>query len=139
MNRPANCIYCDSPTTLLCDFKLGWAIGELVRERDGSTWHAINGARPPHTCDMPVCSAHAENRGSIHVRLSKSVNGRRGYFETIDHCLEHAGQSDAHAPVIPDDEADRLRRAVHANARRRLMRERGALQPPSPAAQGELF
>jgi hypothetical protein len=134
VNRTANCMYCDSPSTLLCDFKLGWPIGELIRERDGSTWHAINGERPPHACDMPLCREHAENRGWLHIKA-----GRNSRFDSYDYCPEHVGMVDTGAPVIPDDEADRLRRAVHANARRRLMRERGALQSPTSATQGELF
>ncbi|WP_175787459.1 hypothetical protein [Burkholderia anthina] len=137
--RQQRCTYCSEPATLLCDFKLGWAIGELQRERDGSTWHAIDSARPPHTCDMPMCRAHAENRGGMHVRF-RGAHGRRGFFDSIDHCLEHAGQSDAGTPVITDDEASRLRRAVHALAQRRAMRERGVVPgQPLPPNQGELF
>lgn len=134
------CCYCNEPATLLCDFKIGWAIGELVRDRRGPAWNAIDTSKPPYTCDLPVCSEHAKRVGSFHARMSKSVNGRRGFFETIDHCIEHAGQGDAGAPVIPESEAERLRRAVHAIAQRRAMRERGVLPAPrSSADQLDLF
>jgi hypothetical protein len=132
------CVYCNEPATLLCDFILGWGIGELVRDRRGPAWNAIDTTRPPHTCDMPMCLAHAEHRGTMHVRMSRSKNGRRGFFDTFDHCLEHAGQSDTGAPVIPDDEAERLRRAVHALAQRRAMRERGVLPAPPRSSAGQL-
>jgi hypothetical protein len=128
------CFYCSNPATLLCDFKLGWAIGELVRDRSGAPWNAIDGSKPPHTCDMPLCRDHAEYRGWLHIKA-----GRNSHFDSYDYCPEHQGMVDTGAPVIQESEADRLRRAVHADARRRLMRERGALQSPSSAAQGELF
>lgn len=129
------CFYCSKAATLLCDFKLGWAIGELVRERDGSTWHAINGERPPHTCDMPLCRDHAEYRGWLHVKA-----GKNSHFDSYDYCPEHVGMVDTGAPVIQESEAERLRRVVVANAQRRLMRERGAIRSPAPPReQGKLF
>jgi hypothetical protein len=133
--KKERCFYCSSPATLLCDFKLGWAAGELVRERDGSTWLAINGERPPHTCDIPLCREHAEYRGWLHIKA-----GRDSHFDSYDYCPEHVGMVDTSAPVMQESEAESLRRVVVANARRRLMRERGALHSPLPVPeQGKLF
>jgi hypothetical protein len=133
------CFYCNEPATLLCDFHLGWAIGQFVHDANGSSWRAIDTSKPPYTCDLPMCRAHAENRGSMHVRFSQSVNGRRGMFDTIDHCLEHAGQSDVGAPRILESEAERLRYVVRENARRRMERQTGGQWSPPLTEQGELF
>lgn len=125
------CCYCNEPATLLCDFTLGRPVFD--RGADGKP-------KPFHTCDLPVCRAHAEHRGTMHVRLSQSVNGRRGFFDTTDHCLEHAGQqSPVPAPKIVDGEAERLRRVVRERAERRAL-DSGVLPAPrSSADQLDLF
>lgn len=133
--KPPKCFYCDEPSTLLCDFKLGWAIGELVRDRSGTPWNAIDASKPPYTCDMPLCRVHAEYRGWLHVKA-----GRNSQFDSYDYCPEHKGLSDADAPVMQESEAESLRRVVVANAQRRRMRERGVLRSAArPHEQGVLF
>jgi hypothetical protein len=130
------CFYCSAPATLLCDFHLGWAIGALMRGRDGLAWRARDGSTPPYTCDMPLCRDHAECRGWVHFKAAAPIGG----FDSRDYCPEHRGIVDTGAPVMEESEADRLRRVVQANAQRRLMRERGALRSPPPAPeQGSLF
>jgi hypothetical protein len=127
------CVYCNEPATLLCDFTIGQPV--FSRGDDGKP-------RPFHTCDLPMCAKHREQRGSMHVRFSTSVNGRRGMFDTIDHCLEHAGQREAiPTPRITDAAAARLRREIQVAAHRRAVDQLG-LQPsalPATAEQGELF
>jgi hypothetical protein len=133
------CTYCNEPSTLLCDFKLGWAFGERVREKDGTSWLPADTSKPPYTCDVPMCRKHAEQRGGMHVRFSQRVNGRRGFFDTIDHCLEHAGQSDVGAQRILEAEAERLRRVVRERAQRRALESGVRPDPTLPASQGTLF
>ena len=125
------CTYCDAPSTLLCDFTLGMP---------DPVYDHVSNLRAPHTCDLPICREHAEHRGNMHIRFSETIKGRRGYFDTIDYCMEHAGAADMHTGSVTDDEAERLRRAVHALAQRRAMRERGVIHGPELGpAQGSLF
>lgn len=129
------CAYCNQPATLLCDFQFGWPIGGHERARDGSTY-AVRALASPYTCDMPLCPEHAETRGWLHIKASGPLGG----FDSYDYCPEHRGQDDHGAPPMEESEADRLRRAVHALAQRRVMRERGALRSPArPPEQGDLF
>jgi hypothetical protein len=129
------CAYCDKPATLLCDFHLGWPIGGEERRRDGSTY-VVRALALPYTCDLPLCRDHAETRGWVHIKARAPLGG----FDSYDYCSEHRGQDDHGAPLIEEHEADRLRRAVHALAQRRVIRERGALKsPPKPPEQRSLF
>ncbi|WP_082716454.1 hypothetical protein [Burkholderia sp. BDU5] len=128
------CFYCNQPATLLCDFKLGWPIGGYERGRDGIEF-PVRALAAPYTCDVPLCREHAQYRGWLHVSA-----GRKSYFDSYDYCLEHIDVPDASTTLMPESEADRLRRAVRANAQRRLMRKRGVPYPmPEMPQQGELF
>lgn len=127
-----SCFYCGQPSTLLCDFQLGWPIGGYSRAPDGSEY-PVRALQAPYTCDMPLCRNHAELRGTVHIKAKKPLGG----FDTYDYCMEHRGQENRLAEAMVESEADRLRRAVQALARRRLMRARGS--EPLPAGQRELF
>jgi len=127
-----SCFYCDQPATLLCDFQFGWPIGGYARAPDG-TEYAVRALAAPYTCDMPICRDHAELRGSVHIKARKPIGG----FDTYDYCPEHRGLPAGVAEPVTEVEADRLRRAVQALARRRRMRERGS--EALPLGQGELF
>lgn len=117
------CTYCSEPATLLCDYHLGKPT--FSRGQDGQL-------RPWYTCDLPMCRNHAEHRGNLHVRFSQSVNGKHGFFDSIDYCLEHAGQRNVPAPRIVEGEAERLRRVVRERAERRAL-ESGVLPVPLAA------
>jgi hypothetical protein len=128
------CFYCNGPATLLCDFWLGRPSGGHATDRNGE--YTVPKLAAPYTCDMPICREHAELRGNIHIK----AKGRLGGFDTFDFCPEHRGGDDRKTELIGEGEAERLRRAVRANARRRLMRESGVIRSPlGKSTQGELF
>jgi hypothetical protein len=126
------CAYCNAPATLLCDFQLGMPVPSYASNGD---------LRRAHTCDLPTCRAHAQHRGNIHVRLTQRVNGRRGYFETIDYCLEHASSHPWRSQHIRDCDAEQMRREIRATAHRRAVDELGLHPDALPATidQEELF
>jgi len=127
-------VYCDNPATLLCDFRLGRPFGGYAIDRKGK--YAVPKLDAPYTCDMPMCRVHAELRGKIHIKAKAPIGG----FDTFDFCPEHRGGDDTKPDVIAEEEAERLRRVVHALAQRRLMRETGVLRsPPAPPEQATLF
>ncbi|WP_175845128.1 hypothetical protein [Burkholderia arboris] len=127
------CFYCPEPAALLCDHRFGWPIGGFAVDSRGR--YLVKAAAAPFTCDMPLCRRHAERVGGIHFRV-----GRRGYFDSIDLCPEHAGQSQLAVDPMLAVEAEQLRQAVRDRARRRLASQvDGDWTPPTPTVQGELF
>jgi hypothetical protein len=130
---PLLCFYCHLPSTLLCDHVIGWAYrGEATDIRGGK--RRIASSDYLHTCDMPLCTRHAENRGKIHFKM-----GRTGMWDTYDYCPEHPRENRERPRVLKDHEAATLRAAVRENARRRIEQERGTHYTPPITEQQELF
>ena len=118
------CFYCDAPAVRFCDFVLGWPIGGYVRVGyvSSNRFYAVcckDG--PMFTCDMGVCETHNKQIGMFHA------SGAAGWSESVDRCPEHAGMKEGMATPVTADEAETLRRAVFAAARRRLIREGATL------------
>ncbi len=129
--QQTKCLYCNELSTLLCDFVLGLPYGGLERGK------RVSKIAPMHTCDIPLCRGCAEYAGWVHFNGSKGYGG----FDSTDYCREHAGQDGGiRAPVLHEDEAAVLRRAVWAIAQRRAMRERGVVRSQTGQPdQGRLF
>lgn len=122
-SKQQRCTYCEAPATLLCDYVLGWPV--FSRDENGKD-------RPPHTCDLPMCAKCGKRQGVMHVRLSQKVNGRRGFFDSIDHCLEHGNESMYPTKRITDAEAERRHREIRAAAERRAL-DNGVMPMPRTA------
>lgn len=75
---PAPCHVCGAPSSILCDHPVERPTGLL----DGST--------EPGTCDRPLCDRHAVNAGRMHILYTTPRGFRRGRWETVDYCPEHA-------------------------------------------------
>lgn len=126
------CFYCHLPAIKLCDHVLGWGYrGEATFIRGGT--QRVAASDHVHTCDMPLCARHADQRGSVHIKT-----GRSGSWDTFDYCPEHPGGPQEKPRVLKDEEAATLREAVRVAARRRLGRERDP-EPPRNPVQGTLF
>lgn len=69
------CHYCDQPAVKLCDYRMPRVPG-----------------RQHTTCDRPLCEEHATQVGSMHLSYQAKGGGRRGRWDTIDHCPEHAAE-----------------------------------------------
>ncbi|RKP44764.1 hypothetical protein D7S86_27485 [Pararobbsia silviterrae] len=129
------CFYCALPATQLCDHVLGRGYrSEAIGIKTGKV-ERIPSRDFVHTCDMPLCTKHAERRGVIHIKM-----GRTGTWDTYDYCPEHPkGTEEGHRRVLKDGEALSIREAVQGIARRRAGLP-AAIKPAIPnAAQGELF
>lgn len=110
------CFYCDKPATRYCDFAVGGQIGCYVRigKLSENRFHAcFDIDKLPFRCDIPMCEAHGSKVGNIFMS---------GHNDTIDHCPDHIGCTENPHPCT-EVEADEMRRAVRANARRRMIRE----------------
>jgi len=122
------CFYCDKLAVRYCDFALGGPIGGYARVGnigDNLFYAGFDIEQLPYTCDMPMCEDHATQVGAMHIC------GKQSDHETIDHCPEHVGRTENPAPCS-EDEAETLRRAVRAQARREMVRRANKL----PATQG---
>lgn len=111
------CAYCDLPGDYLCDFPIGARILGFARTGsiEQNTFYAVADAKEPmFKCDMPLCQDHRVRVGHLFAC------GRRGYSDSIDRCLEHAGVDEPPVKPMTEGEIAAERRSIRAVARRRL-------------------
>lgn len=99
------CAFCDQPSTLLCDFVLGWTDFEWHGGRDDKPRRVVTNRSEMLTCDAPLCGGCRTQIGQIFLP---------GEMDTRDRCPLHppAGEPRHRPPVEltkPEAEAIRLR------------------------------
>lgn len=109
------CMWCDQPSTRLCDATIGFAAVDCARNSAGKVQHLLAGLESERwTCDAPICNQHAKQVGWI---CGADV-------DTIDHCPHHAQAEDQGMErlVMFASEAERTRNDLYATIRRTKMR-----------------
>jgi hypothetical protein len=103
------CLWCDREAVAYCDA----AFGQTMKD-----CHDVPGGRrvfdlgaPFFTCDAPMCAEHRKIAGFV---CGKDP-------DTMDHCPVHAADEGLPHLDITADQAEGMRRAVHAAARRSRM------------------
>lgn len=112
MSLAVACLFCDRPSTRLCDAALGMVLdsvvprnGKVAAYKATSMEAMLSGS---YTCDAPMCDQHAKVVGWV---CGKDA-------DTIDHCPIHQERHhDRNEPVTLEQLAA-LRSELHAQARR---------------------
>lgn len=105
------CILCGMPATRYCDAVIGVEAKGAIRNKAGGIDALISGLDGEiWTCDAPLCGDCATHAG--HVSGSSP--------DSIDYCPHHAENGAGHLRdmVMFKDEAEKKRRALHAEIRR---------------------
>jgi hypothetical protein len=91
------CLWCGKPATHACDAPIARSTREIKAKGVPLHFPAI------HSCDLPMCAAHARRVGLICL-------GRPRRSESIDHCPYHArAMIPAPLQILSDAEAQALR------------------------------
>lgn len=113
------CIICGGVPVVYCDYHIGWPRDDSERAKTVN-YACIDTSRLPFTCDAPVCSNHSKHVGNLFVC------GKLGGHDSIDHCQLHRNAPEPDVHPMSDDDASRIRRDIHAQLRRMMMRYEAA-------------
>lgn len=122
------CEFCGRPSSLLCDYGLGWKLGEYIIDRtDLPKWEqsrraTISDDLERYTCDLPLCEECSSRKGMTFFC------GKMGGVETIDHCPIHADKHDGDplSVLSPEKLTDKRRELRMAASKHRMLAPRGS-------------
>lgn len=123
------CLFCGRPAVAWCDAAIAFPLARSIDDK-GKPTKLIGfdaGGNGVFTCDAPLCATHSHHVGF--------VCGKEP--DTIDHCAYHfRNPCDGRPPIVTKDDADYLRRELHARIRRERIKGTTMPDQPEPSSKG---